>query len=72
MIHVKIGQKVVFKTNNMKEALKVVADIFRKGHDDVWDLDGFSLDRQSITVGAQELAKNVRGKAKVYFSEEIP
>ncbi len=37
-----------------------------------WDLDGFSLDRQSITVGAQELAKNVRGKAKVYFSEEIP
>ena len=35
MIHVKIGQKIVFKTNNMKEALKVIADIFRKGHDDV-------------------------------------
>ena len=35
MIYVKIKQKVVFKTKEMKEALKVVADIFRKGHDDV-------------------------------------
>lgn len=35
MIYVKIKQKVVFKTKEMKQALKVVADIFRKGHDDV-------------------------------------
>ncbi len=35
MIYVKIKQKVVFKTKELKEALKVVADIFRKGHDDV-------------------------------------
>lgn len=44
MIHVKIGQKVVFKTNNIKEALKVVADIFRKGHDDV-SLNGGKIGR---------------------------
>ena len=35
MLYVKIEQKIVFKTKNLKEALKVVADIFRKGHDDV-------------------------------------
>jgi len=33
---VKIGQKTVFKTNNLKEALKVISDIFRKGHEDVY------------------------------------
>ena len=33
---IKIGQKTVFKTNNKKEALKVILDIFRKGHEDVY------------------------------------
>jgi hypothetical protein len=33
---IKLGQKTVFKTNNIKEAFKVIKDIFRKGHEDVY------------------------------------
>ena len=33
---VKIGQKTVFKTNKLKDALKVISDIIRKGHEDVY------------------------------------
>tara|TARA_B100000949_G_scaffold177704_1_gene158529 strand:- start:1872 stop:2015 length:144 start_codon:yes stop_codon:yes gene_type:complete len=37
---IKIGEKIVFKTNNLQQALHVIADIFRKGHDDVYLLGG--------------------------------
>ena len=33
--HIKIKDKVVHRTDNMKEALQVVGQIFRKGHEDV-------------------------------------
>ena len=33
---IKLGQKIVFKTNNKKEAFKVIKDIFSKGHTDVY------------------------------------
>ena len=33
---VKIGQRTVFKTNKLKEAFKVIKDVFRKGHTDVY------------------------------------
>ena len=35
MIHIKIKQKIVFKTNNIKEALHTIGKIFKDGHDDV-------------------------------------
>ena len=33
--HIKIKNKVVHKTDNMKEALKIVGQIFRDGHEEV-------------------------------------
>ena len=36
MYHIKIKDEVVHKTNSKKEALKVVAKIFRDGHEDVY------------------------------------
>ena len=33
--HIKIKDKVVHKTDNMKEALKIVGKIFRDGHEEV-------------------------------------
>jgi hypothetical protein len=33
--HIKIKNKVVHRTDNMKKALQVVGQIFRKGHEDV-------------------------------------
>ena len=33
--HIKIKNKVVHRTDNMKKALQVVVQIFRKGHEDV-------------------------------------
>jgi hypothetical protein len=37
---IKIGDKIVFKTNDLKKALHVIVDIFSKGHDDVYLLGG--------------------------------
>lgn len=36
MYRIKIGQQTVFKTNDLKEAFKVIKDIFNKGHEDVY------------------------------------
>ena len=33
--HIKIKNKVVHKTNDLKKALKVVSKIFRDGHEEV-------------------------------------
>ena len=33
--HIKIKNKVVHRTDNMKEALKIVGKIFRDGHEEV-------------------------------------
>ena len=33
--YIKIKDKVVHRTDNMKEALNIVGQIFRKGHEDV-------------------------------------
>jgi len=33
--HIKIKNKVVHRTDNMKKALQVIGQIFRKGHEDV-------------------------------------
>ena len=33
--HIKVKDKVVHKTDNMKEALKIVGKIFRDGHEEV-------------------------------------
>ena len=33
--HIKIKNKVVHRTDNMKEALKIVGQIFRDGHEEV-------------------------------------
>ena len=33
--HIKIKNKVVHKTNDLKKALKVVGQIFRDGHEEV-------------------------------------
>ena len=33
--HIKIKDKVVHRTDNMKEALKITAKIFRDGHEEV-------------------------------------
>jgi len=42
--HIKIKNKVVHKTDNMKEALKIVGQIFRDGHEEV-SLHGGRLGR---------------------------
>ena len=34
--HIKIKDKVVHKTDNMKEALKIIGKIFRDGHEEVF------------------------------------
>jgi hypothetical protein len=39
---IRIKEKIVFKTNNLKEALKIIKDIFNNGHDNVY-LDGGRL-----------------------------
>jgi hypothetical protein len=36
MYRIKIGQKTVFKTNDLKKAFNIILDIFRKGHTDVY------------------------------------
>ena len=36
MLSIKIKDKVVYKTNNMKDALRTIAKIFRDGHEDVY------------------------------------
>jgi len=36
MYHIKIKDKVAHRTDNMKEALKIVAAIFRDGHEEVY------------------------------------
>ncbi len=37
-----------------------------------WDLDGFSLDRKSISLQVNQLASQLCGQANVHFSDEIP
>tara|TARA_B100000524_G_scaffold314643_1_gene192477 strand:- start:454 stop:603 length:150 start_codon:yes stop_codon:yes gene_type:complete len=36
MYHIKIKDEVVHKTKDFKEALKIVAKIFRDGHEEVY------------------------------------
>ena len=36
-----------------------------------WDLEGFALNRQSISVDIQKLATRLKGEANVHFSDEI-
>ena len=43
-IKIKIKNEVVHKTDNMKEALKIVGQIFRDGHEEVF-LHGGRLGR---------------------------
>ena len=33
--HIKIKDKVVHRTDDMKKALRVISQVFRKGHEDV-------------------------------------
>ena len=42
--HIKIKDKVVHRTDNMKEALKIIGKIFRDGHEEV-SLHGGKLGR---------------------------
>jgi len=37
-----------------------------------WDLDGFGLNRQSISLQVQELAQRLNGEANVHFSDHAP
>jgi len=37
-----------------------------------WDLDGFSLPRQTISLQVQELAQRLNGEANVHFSDHAP
>ncbi len=37
-----------------------------------WDLDGFDLNRQSICLKVQELAKRLKGEANLHFSDQVP
>lgn len=37
-----------------------------------WDLDGFALNRQSISFQVQELTKRLNGEANVHFSDHAP
>ena len=37
-----------------------------------WDLDGFSLPRQTISFQVQELAQRLNGEANVHFSDHAP
>lgn len=39
---IRIDDKLIHRTDNLKEALKVVAELFRKGHTEVF-LDGGKL-----------------------------
>ena len=34
--HIKIKDKVVHRTDDMKKALRVISQVFRKGHEDVY------------------------------------
>ncbi len=37
-----------------------------------WDLEGFRLNRESITEAVNELARNLNGQAQLNFSDELP
>ena len=35
-IHIRVNDKCIAKTDNIKEALKIIKDLFNKGYDDVY------------------------------------
>lgn len=39
-IHIKVNDKCIAKTDNIKDALKIIKDLFNRGYDDIYVYGG--------------------------------